>query len=71
VAGHDDFIELAPGALRMQPNWYQRFMTNELDLREGYMRLHCLMVDPRPGRWILDNEFGKNDVVPCRENYRS
>ena len=62
VAGRDDFVELAPGALRTKPHWYQGFMTTELDLRAGWMRLRAWSVSGRARRWIPDPEFGNGGV---------
>lgn len=59
-AGSDDFVELAPGALRTKPHWYQGFMTTELDLSSGMMRLRAWTVSARGRRWLPDPEFGKN-----------
>lgn len=61
-AGADDFVELAPGALRTQPHWYQGFMTTELDLRAGLMRLRAWTVSAHGRRWLPDPEFGNEGV---------
>jgi hypothetical protein len=61
-AGSDDFVELAPGALRTKPHWYQGFMTTELDLRAGLMRLRAWTVSGHGRRWLPDLEFGNAGV---------
>ena len=62
IAGRDDFVELAPGALRTKPHWYQGFMTTELDLRAGWMRLRTWSVSGLARRWVPDPEFGNGGV---------
>jgi predicted MPP superfamily phosphohydrolase len=61
-AGADNFVELAPGALRTKPHWYQGFMTTELDLRAGQMRLRAWTVSGHARRWLPDPEFGNGGV---------
>ena len=61
-AGADDFVELAPGALRTKPHWYQGFMTTELDLHGGFMRLRAWTVSGHARRWLPDPEFGNGGV---------
>jgi predicted phosphodiesterase len=58
VAGDDDFLELAAGALRTQPHWYQGFMTAELDLAAGLLRVTAWTVTGHGRRWVRDPEFG-------------
>ena len=62
IAGEDDFIELAPGALRTQPHYYQGFMAVELDFRARLMRITAWTVTSRARKWVLDGEFGKDGV---------
>jgi predicted phosphodiesterase len=62
IAGSDDFIELAPGALRTQPHWYQGFMTTELDFRRGMIRLRTWSVSGHVRRWLPDAEFGNGGM---------
>jgi predicted phosphodiesterase len=58
IGGADDFVELAPGALRTRPHWYQGFMTAELDLNRGLMRLRAWSVTGHTHQWLPDAEFG-------------
>jgi predicted MPP superfamily phosphohydrolase len=71
-AGSDDFVELAPGALRTKPHWYQGFMTTELDLRAGLMRLRAWTVSGHGRRWLPDPEFGNAgvEIRPLPNNLR-
>lgn len=62
IAGIDDYFELACGALRTSPHWYQGFMTTELDFRARLMRLRAWTVSPHARRWVVDGEFGDAGV---------
>ncbi|WP_176450018.1 metallophosphoesterase family protein [Geodermatophilus saharensis] len=60
IAGSDDFIELAPGALHTQPHWFQGFMAVELDLKSHLMRVTVWSVTGHARRWMRDREFGED-----------
>ncbi len=56
----DDYVELAPGALRTRPRHFQGFMTVELDFTAQLMRLTAWTVTPVATKWYLDPDFGKS-----------
>lgn len=59
VAGNDDYMELAPAAVRTRPKQYQGFMAVQLDFVQKLMRITSWTVSNRARRWVLDQEFGE------------
>jgi hypothetical protein len=59
----DDYVELAPAALRTRPFYFQGFMAVELDFNARLMRLTAWTVTPVAGKWYRDPDFGKHGVV--------
>ncbi len=58
VAGQDDFVEVASGALHTQPHWFQGFLAGQIDARRGLMRIIAWTVTGHAKRWSRDPEFG-------------
>ncbi|WP_454791702.1 metallophosphoesterase family protein [Mycolicibacterium lutetiense] len=63
VAGRDDYVELAPAALRTRPDYFQGFMAAELDFSARMMRLTAWKPTPTAGRWRPDLDFGNDGEV--------
>ncbi|MFI2842325.1 metallophosphoesterase family protein [Mycolicibacterium sp. PDY-3] len=62
VAGNDDYIELAPAALRTRPKNFQGFMSVQLDFTQKLMRIRSWTVTNRARRWVPDQEFGDGGI---------
>jgi predicted MPP superfamily phosphohydrolase len=62
VAGRDDYVELAPAALRTRPDYFQGFMTAELDFSASMMRLRAWKPTTTAGKWRPDLDFGDDGV---------
>jgi 3',5'-cyclic AMP phosphodiesterase CpdA len=61
-AGQGDYVELAPGALRTWPHYFQGFMAVELDFTAGLMRMTAWNVSHPSRDWVRDQGFGDGGV---------